>query len=122
MKRVLILGGTRDAAQLAAQIATLSGVEVITSLAGRIRQLTTVAGKARIGGFGGVAVLRDYVREQQIDLLIDATHPFAIHISSHAATVAQDYGLPHLMLVRPPWAPVEGDRWMTPESMAEAAT
>jgi precorrin-6A/cobalt-precorrin-6A reductase len=62
MKRVLILGGTRDAAQLAARIATLPDVEVITSLAGRIRQLTTIDGKARIGGFGGIAGLRDYVR------------------------------------------------------------
>jgi len=121
MKRVLILGGTREAAQLAAQIATLPGVEVITSLAGRIRQLTTVSGRARIGGFGGVEGLRDYVREQHIDLLIDATHPFAAHISLHAATAAQACGLPHLMLVRPPWVPVEDDRWIAVESMAAAA-
>jgi precorrin-6A/cobalt-precorrin-6A reductase len=121
MKRVLILGGTRDAAQLAAQIAALPGIEVITSLAGRIRQFTTVFGRARIGGFGGVAGLRDYVRDQRIDLLIDATHPFATHMSCHAATVAQDCGLPHLMLVRPPWAPMEGDRWTGVESIAAAA-
>jgi precorrin-6A/cobalt-precorrin-6A reductase len=121
MKRVLILGGIRDATQLAAQIATLPGIEVITSLAGRIRQLTTVSGRARIGGFGGVAGLKDYVREQHIDLLLDATYPFAIHMSCHAATVAQDYGLPHLMLVRPPWAPVEGDRWIAVDSIAAAA-
>jgi len=121
MKRVLILGGTRDAARLAGQIAALPGVEVITSLAGRIRQLTTVSGRARVGGFGGVAGLRDYVRDQHIDLLIDATHPFALHMSCHAATVAKDCGLPHLMLVRPPWAPGEGDRWIAVESMAAAA-
>jgi precorrin-6A/cobalt-precorrin-6A reductase len=104
------------------QLAKLVGCQategyVITSLAGRIRQLTTVSGRARVGGFGGVAGLRDYVREQHIDLLIDATHPFAIHMSCHAATVAQDYGLPRLLLVRPPWGPVEGDRWIAVESI-----
>jgi precorrin-6A/cobalt-precorrin-6A reductase len=37
MMRVLILGGTGDAAELAARLATIPGVEVITSLAGRTR-------------------------------------------------------------------------------------
>ena len=121
MKRVLILGGTSDAAQLAAQVAALPEVEVVSSLAGRIRQPTAPAGGVRIGGFGGVAGLLDYIREQHIDLLIDATHPFATHMSFHAATAAQACGLPHLMLVRPAWAPGEGDRWIAVESLAAAA-
>jgi precorrin-6A/cobalt-precorrin-6A reductase len=57
MKRVLMLGGIREAAHLAVQLAALSGVEVITSCAGRSRQLTTASGRARIGGFGRVAGL-----------------------------------------------------------------
>jgi precorrin-6A/cobalt-precorrin-6A reductase len=120
MKRVLILGGTGEAAQLAAQAALLPGVEVITSLAGRTRHPVTPAGRVRIGGFGGEAGLVDYVREQRLDLLIDATHPFAAQISFHAATAAHTCGLPYLLLVRPPWEPVEGDRWMTVESIAAA--
>ena len=122
MKRVLILGGTGDAAQLAAQAVALPGVEVITSLAGRVRQPMAPAGRMRLGGFGGAAGLVDYVREQHIDLLIDATHPFATHMSHHAATAAQACGLLHLMLVRPPWEPVSGDRWLAVESIAAAVT
>ena len=120
MKRVLILGGTGDAARLAARAAVLTGVEVITSMAGRVRQPATPAGRMRIGGFGGAAGLIDYVRDQHIDLLIDATHPFATHISHHAVTAAQACGLPHLMLVRPPWEAEAGDRWIAVESMAAA--
>ena len=120
MKRVLILGGTREAAQLAAQAVALPGVEVITSMAGRVRQPVAPAGRMRIGGFGGVAGLIDYVREQHIELLIDATHPFAAQISLHAATAAQACGLPHLMLVRPPWEPMSGDRWLAVDSIAAA--
>jgi precorrin-6A/cobalt-precorrin-6A reductase len=120
MKRVLILGGTGEAAQLAAQAVVLPGVEVITSMAGRVRQPVAPAGRMRIGGFGGAAGLIDYVREQHIELLIDATHPFATQMSHHVATAAQACGLPHLMLMRPPWEPVSGDRWLAVESIAAA--
>ena len=122
MTRVLILGGTGEAAQLAAQAAQLQGVEVITSLAGRTRRPVTPSGRVRIGGFGGDAGLVDYMREQRIDLLIDATHPFAAHISFNAATAAQVCGLPHLLLMRPPWEPMAGDRWIAVESIAAAVS
>ncbi len=122
MKRLLILGGTGDAAKLAAQAALLQGVEVITSLAGRTRRPVTPSGRVRIGGFGGDAGLVDYMREQRIDLLIDATHPFAAHISFHAATAAHACGLPHLLLVRPAWEPIAGDHWIAVESIAAAVS
>jgi precorrin-6A/cobalt-precorrin-6A reductase len=120
MKRVLILGGTGDAVKLAAQAVQLHEVEVITSLAGRTRQPVTPSGRVRMGGFGGEAGLVDYMREQRIDFLIDATHPFAAHISFNAANAARVCGLPHLLLMRPPWEPLEGDRWITVESIAAA--
>lgn len=120
MKRVLILGGTGEAARLAAQAAVLPGVEVITSLAGRTRRPTTPSGRVRIGGFGGDAGLIDYIRAQRIDLLIDATHPFAAHISFHATAAARACGLPHLLLLRPAWEPMAGDRWIEVESITAA--
>jgi precorrin-6A/cobalt-precorrin-6A reductase len=122
MKRVLVLGGIGEAAQLAAQAVALPGVEVITSMAGRVCHPLAPAGSMRIGGFGGAAGLIDYIRQQHIELLIDATHPFAAHMSHHAATAAQACGLPHLMLVRPPWEPMTGDHWLAVESIATAVT
>jgi precorrin-6A/cobalt-precorrin-6A reductase len=120
MKRVLILGGIGEAAQLAAQAVALPGLEVITSMAGRVRHPVAPAGSMRIGGFGGAAGLIDYVRQQHIELLIDATHPFAAQISHQAASAAQACGLPRLMLVRPPWEPMSGDHWLAVESIAAA--
>ena len=120
MKRVLLLGGTGEAAQLVVQASALPGIEVITSLAGRLRQPVTPAGRVRMGGFGGTEGLIHYIREQQIDLLLDATHPFAAQMSHHAATAARACGVPHLMLVRPAWEPVAGDRWLSVESPAAA--
>jgi precorrin-6A/cobalt-precorrin-6A reductase len=39
----------------------------------------------RVGGYGGAEGLARYLREEGIDLLIDATHPYAAQISRNAA-------------------------------------
>ncbi|WP_392530573.1 cobalt-precorrin-6A reductase [Nostoc sp. C117] len=122
MMRLLILGGTGDAAELATKLATMEGVEVITSLAGRTREPLVPLGDLRIGGFGGVAGLTNYLRVMQIDLLIDATHPFATQISWNAVDAATIVGVPHLILIRPPWEKVSGDRWIEVDSVEAAAT
>ncbi|MBM0742589.1 cobalt-precorrin-6A reductase [Phormidium sp. CLA17] len=120
-KRVLILGGTGDAVELAGKIAEIPEVEVINSLAGRTQQPIVPSENTRIGGFGGIAGLTAYLREQQIDWLIDATHPFAAQISLNAAAAATAVNIPHLMLIRSAWNPVAGDDWIEVESNAAAA-
>lgn len=120
-KRVLILGGTGDATDLATRAAEIPGVEVITSLAGRTRQPGVSSATIRVGGFGGVAGLTDYLQKQQIDALIDATHPFAAQISRHAAVAAVEVNIPRLMLLRPAWQHTEGDDWIEVDSHEAAA-
>ncbi|MDZ8080407.1 MAG: cobalt-precorrin-6A reductase [Nostoc sp. DcaGUA01] len=122
MIRILILGGTGDAAELAAKLASIERVEVITSLAGRTRDPLVPLGDLRVGGFGGVAGLASYLEVMQIDLLIDATHPFASQISWNAVDAATKVGVTNLRLIRPPWQKVSGDRWIEVDSVAAAAT
>ncbi|WP_174762979.1 cobalt-precorrin-6A reductase [Anabaena sp. UHCC 0187] len=122
MLRVLILGGIGDAAELAAKVANIPGIETIASLAGRTREPATPVGNVRIGGFGGVAGLVSYLREMQIDILIDATHPFADQISANAAAATQEVGIPRLMVIRPPWEKLEDDHWLEVENNIAAAT
>lgn len=119
--RVLILGGTGDAAELVATLATITGIEAIASFAGRTREPATLVGSVRIGGFGGAAGLASYLREMHIDLVIDATHPFARQISWNAATAATEVGIPRLMLIRPAWEKGSGDRWMEVDNVEAAA-
>ncbi|MHC5936218.1 cobalt-precorrin-6A reductase [Nostoc sp.] len=119
--RVLILGGTGDAAELAARVANIQGLEAITSLAGRTRKPSVPLGDLRVGGFGGVAGLASYLRGEEIDLLIDATHPFATQISFNAADAATEVGVPRLMLIRPPWEKLSSDRWIEVDSVEAAA-
>ena len=120
MTRVLVLGGTGDARRLAA-LAGAAGLEVVSSLAGRTRAPLLPEGDVRVGGFGGVEGLAAYLRDERIDLLVDATHPFADVISAHAAEAATRAGVPRARLDRPVWREVPGDRWTHLASMEAAA-
>ncbi|MCV7067043.1 cobalt-precorrin-6A reductase [Mycolicibacterium farcinogenes] len=101
--KVLLLGGTGEARALAS--ALHPGVEVISSLAGRVPDPALPVGPVRIGGFGGVDGMRKWLVDERVDAVVDATHPFAATITAHAAQVCADLGLPHLVLARPAWAP-----------------
>jgi len=108
---VLILGGTTEAAALARKLAA-EGLSVITSLAGRTRDPAPLPGETRIGGFGGVEGLASYLRDNQIAVLVDATHPFAAQMSANAVVAAAKAGIPRLRLERPAWEPRADDSWI----------
>jgi len=121
MRKVLILGGTGDAVKLATQLENIPNIEVISSLAGRTKKPSALVGQVRIGGFGGTEGLANYLRENAIDFLIDATHPCAGQITLNGAIAAQLAQVPHLMLVRPPWERESGDNWIEVKSVEAAA-
>ncbi len=120
MKRLLILGGTGDAVELARQATTIPGLDVISSLAGRTSTPKKLVGAVRVGGFGGEAGLVEYLQAAQVDLLIDATHPFAANISWNVAGAARKVGIPWLMLIRPGWVKSGLDNWIEVENIAAA--
>lgn len=119
-KRLLILGGTGEATALAARASSLPGLQVITSLAGRTARPNKPQGELRVGGFGGSDGLVRFLDAEHIDLVVDATHPFAARIAHHAAEAARARR-PIVKLVRPPWQASEGDRWIEVENAAAAA-
>ncbi|RMH43036.1 MAG: precorrin-6A/cobalt-precorrin-6A reductase [Alphaproteobacteria bacterium] len=80
-----------------------------------------IAARTRSGGFGGREEFRKYTKDNGIDAIIDATHPFAARISRRTAEVAASEGIPCLHVVRPPWTPGPGDRWTEIDEPAEAA-
>ena len=99
--RVLLLGGTAEARELAARLH--GSVDVISSLAGRVPDPALPVGEVRVGGFGGADGLRRWLRDNGVDAVVDATHPFAATMTANAATACADLGVPHLVLHRPPW-------------------
>ncbi|ANP50822.1 precorrin-6A/cobalt-precorrin-6A reductase [Streptomyces griseochromogenes] len=118
---VLILGGTTEARRLATDLAARPGIRVTTSLAGRVARPGALDGEVRIGGFGGAEGLADWLRAHHVDALVDATHPFAETITANAARAAGATGVPAIVLRRPGWRPVPGDRWYDAASPAAAA-
>ncbi|ARZ66550.1 cobalt-precorrin-6X reductase [Streptomyces albireticuli] len=120
-RHILVLGGTTEARQLAAELAGDPALRVTTSLAGRVARPRLPAGQVRIGGFGGPEGMARWLREQQVDALIDATHPFAGTISFHAAQAAASVHVPLLALRRAGWVPGPGDRWHQVSTLTDAA-
>ena len=110
MSRVLILGGTAEARELAAALAA-RGHDVTVSLAGDTRTPASQAGRLRVGGFGGQAGLAQYLQAEGFDALIDATHPFAEAMPHTAQAACDALGLPRLRLLRDGWTPRAGDDW-----------
>jgi precorrin-6A/cobalt-precorrin-6A reductase len=109
--RALLLGGTGDANALASALA-LARIDAIYSYAGRTQIPLGHALPTRIGGFGGAAGLADYIRQERITHLIDATHPFAAEMSRHAVEACVATNTPLIALERAPWARTSGDNWI----------
>jgi precorrin-6A/cobalt-precorrin-6A reductase len=120
MKRILILGGTTEARRLAERLALRADLAVTLSFAGRTAAPAPQPVPVRMGGFGGAAGLAAWLGAQAIDLLIDATHPYAAQISGNAAEAAALAAVPLLALDRPAWAPVASDRWIEVPDMPAA--
>ncbi|MCF2872854.1 cobalt-precorrin-6A reductase [Octadecabacter sp. G9-8] len=117
---VLLLAGTGEARRIAWGL-TDTSVKVVASLAGATRHPEPLPVPTRIGGFGGEDGFRTYLAENKITAVLDATHPFAHHITNRSARVCADLGLPYALVVRPKWEAETGDNWTsiaTPQDTA----
>ncbi len=121
MTRVLILGGTTEASALAAALAGDTRFAALLSFAGATRAPRPPPVPWRVGGFGGAEGLATFLRDEAIDLLVDATHPFAARMKRNAAEGAALTGTALLAVRRPEWQPVAGDCWQTVPDMPAAA-
>ncbi|HEY3468099.1 MAG TPA: cobalt-precorrin-6A reductase [Amycolatopsis sp.] len=117
---ILILGGTGEARQLAEALVARE-VRVVSSLAGRVARPRLPVGEVRVGGFGGVDGLAAWLRENDVQAVVDATHPFAERIGANAAKAAEMTGVPLLRLARPGWQPEPGDVWHWADDLEDAA-
>ncbi|MFD2643737.1 cobalt-precorrin-6A reductase [Pseudomonas japonica] len=106
-RRILLLGGVAEALRIARQL----GPGHVYSLAGIGRVPDDLACQVRVGGFGGAEGLAGFLRAEGIDLLIDATHPYAARISANAARAATLAGVTCWALRRPAWRAQPRDDW-----------
>ena len=118
--RALILGGTADAGLLAAEVAR-ARIDAVYSYAGRTHVPADQPLPTRIGGFGGVSGLADYIRDEGITHVIDATHPFAAEMGRHAVEACAATATPLIALERAPWGRMSGDKWIEVVDVSAAA-
>lgn len=119
---ILLLAGTFEARQLARELAAcFTGSRLTASFAGAVKDLPDLGVPARVGGFGGVAGLSAFLREEHVALVIDATHPFAAQMSRNASEACRALRLPLIRLERPAWTALPDDDWMHFGSMQDAA-
>jgi precorrin-6A/cobalt-precorrin-6A reductase len=121
MAKLLILGGTAEAAELAARLAGDDRLETVTSLAGLTRLPNVGSGQVRRGGFGGPDGLAAFLKDGGYDALVDATHPFAAQIASHAAEAAAKAQVPRVKLLRPAFERTAEDRFIPVADIDAAA-
>ena len=119
--RVLVLGGTTEGRELANRLRELRQHDVVYSIAGVTHAARLPDCPIRKGGFGGIEGLSNYLTETNVDFVIDATHPFAAQMPTHAKSACDLNGVAHARLERPHWTPCASDRWTIVGDVSKAA-
>ncbi len=116
----MILGGTSEATHLSKLLA-VAKINATLSFAGRVKRTKPQPIPIRVGGFGGPEGLCDYIVQNKITHVIDATHPFAEQISWNTFKACTDLRIPFAALTRNPWVEEPGDNWENVDSVKAAA-
>ena len=122
--KLLILGGTHEAYSLAEYLTSNFPSEkliTVSSLSGATSNPKIPAGLVKIGGFGGFLGLKNYLINENISIVVNATHPYATQISENSNAVAKEIGISYFRLSRPPWEKFCGDQWIDVPNIENAA-
>lgn len=112
---ILILAGTREARELCALV---SDMDVTASLAGVTEAPFKLGVPSRVGGFGGGEQFLEYCKNNMVEGVVDATHPFAAKITERTHRICTEAGIPYLRLERPAWGLRQG--WLLVADAAAA--
>jgi precorrin-6A/cobalt-precorrin-6A reductase len=109
-KKILLLSGTSEGPVLARALvaagfdvrATVTTENARTDLFGTVPEI-----EVQTGGFTEES-LADFLRHGGADLVLDATHPFAVRITRSAHAVCSRLGVRYIRYERPDWEPPAG--------------
>ena len=118
MHKILIIGGTSESYRLAED---LSGTFTpILSLQGNTARPRIGNYSSRVGGFGGIEGLKDYLLGESINAIVDASHPYSRQISKNVSIAARDLNVMLYQVHRPTWKKNPSDFWIEVSSFEEA--
>lgn len=100
--RIWLIGGTQESSQLATAIAsaTLPCTISVTTESARLLYSNQPKQRVWVGRLTD-SCMGEFLQQQQIVAILDASHPYAVEISQRAITVAQELQIPYLRYERP---------------------
>ena len=119
IKKILIIGGTQEGNNLA-EIFHGCKLNYIISYAGIVDKVYEKTFKKRIGGFGGKIGMINYIRDNKISHVIDASHPFSSKISLNTMNACKALNIPVINYSRKPWFKKKGDNWIRVKNFYES--
>lgn len=105
--RILVLAGTTEARQLCEQLSNIPQLDVLASFAKLVEKSQQYPTPIRCGGFGGLKGLVQFIKDNGIDIIADATHPFASRMTQNAFLASQSTHISYIRLERPEWSKSE---------------
>jgi precorrin-6A/cobalt-precorrin-6A reductase len=120
MLNVLIIGGTAEANKIASHFINNEKYNIILSLAGRTINPKIITPNTRIGGFGGSEGLENFIHTKKIELIVDASHPYATNISRNAIEASKRMKVPMISYIRGDWKRSSLDNWIDARSFEDA--
>jgi len=106
---LLLLGGTADGRRIASRLHD-DGVQLVYSVAGLVRR-PNVSCEVISGGFRQYGGLECYIAQQKITAILDVTHPYAVQMSTTAATSARQCRIPYWRFHRQKWTQKNQSTW-----------
>ena len=103
MKRILIFSGTTEGRELAEWLGS-EGIMVHVRVAteyGAVVMEPSANIDVRVGSCGGADGIADVIRDLDISIVVDATHPYALNITKHIVEACGRTGAEYIRLKRP---------------------
>lgn len=107
--RLLLLAGTPEASQIAGAVTHEPALSVMTS---RAQPVSNGQGPPpRIGHWSDETEFAGWLRDNAVDAVLDASHPYDTAITRRSAAVCRTLDIPFAQYLRPGWTPGPGDNW-----------
>ncbi|MDG1496897.1 MAG: precorrin-6A/cobalt-precorrin-6A reductase, partial [Amylibacter sp.] len=106
----LILAGSHEARTICDK-QKKKKIPAIASLAGVTKKPLNLSLKTHFGGFGGLDGFKNFIQNEKIEWVINATHPFASTIRNTSTKICKELKISHLLINRPEWYPEISDDW-----------
>lgn len=98
---ILLLGGTSESIEIAQALNQISANYLYTAASDYgEKQGLKVAGSVRKGRLDSAGML-ELIQKEDIHLVMDGTHPFAVEVSKNAMQACADAGIPYFRYERP---------------------